>query len=440
MKFKIPFVNRYLHVGKKAVDAAKQSIVYGAWMNTFDQMIGGDGYRIGFDTLYTVYNNVVDVKQAIRKISDATMRAFWRYVSPKDENKEGNAQQSLQAEILLERKEMSLATLKDLWVRDLSVAGNAYWYLMKSKNGLPLGIKPIDPRTMAIKADKYGNIIGYRQQVMGYDTVNFSPEEIIHSVRDFSTGNPLLGVSPIESFIWEARTELASQMSNYYFFENNAVPAHLLILQENLTDDQIKNLKDDMETRFKGAKNQWKSGVVPFLKDVKTITLSQKDMQFIETRKFTTKKIVVAYGVDSFLLGYTEDAQRNNAYIIRREFYENTVRSYEIQFEDLINNYILPVWGLNEIKFRINISKYENEENIENRTRNDVIAGIITINEARQVRGLQPSENELADELMFSGILLDDLGNEMQGIKTAIKQRLNDEKKHAFNLLEEHAL
>ncbi len=439
MKLKIPFTDKFIVLGKKSVEAAKQSFSYGALMNTFDQMLQGDGYRIGFDTLYLIYNNVVDVKMAIRKIQDAVMRNFWRFTAAGNERKEGDAAQVKYAESLLERKEMSMARLKDIWVRDLDVAGNAYWQLLKSVGGQPLGLKPIDPRTMTVVSDKYGNPLYYLQSVNGFNPVRFEKDEIIHSVRDYSTANPVLGVSPIESFVWEARTEMASQMSNYYFFENNAVPAHLLIMDENLTEDQLKTVESDMQRNFRGPKNKNKHGMIPFLKDIKTIAMSQKDMQFIETRQFTTKKIVVAFGVDSFLLGYTEGVQRSNAYVIRKEFYENTVRSYEIQFEDLINNFVLPAWGINNIKFRINLSKYEDAENLENRTRSDVMAGIMTINEARQIRNLDPSDNQLADELMYNGIILDDLGNEMLGLKTLIKQRLADEKSKVFNLLEDNA-
>lgn len=181
----------------------------------------------------------------------------------------------------------------------------------------------------------------------------------------------------------------------------------------------------------------WKAGIIPFVKDIKTITPSQKDMQFIESRKFTTKKVVVAYGVDSFLLGYTEGVQRSNAYVIRQEFYDNTCRPYENYIEEVFNNHILPTWGLDRIKLKVNVSSYDDIEQLENRSRNDVTAGIITINEARHVRKMPPADNELADELLINGQPLNDFAAQMQAVTAAVKEKMLEQRKKAFNLLDD---
>ena len=437
MRIKIPFTRRTLAIGRKEAEASRQSVMYGSWFNTFADIVRNGGVRIDFDTLYTIYNNVVDVKQAIRKIQNAVLKGGWTLLNVNDQTKLPNAGQVAIANQFLDSSGFPFSVLKDLWVRDLDVAGNSYWLIRKNAGGGFLDLQPIDPRTMTIVSDKYGNVMKYIQSVFGSESQEFDPEEVIHSVMDYSTKNPMFGVSPIEAIVWEAKTEMSAQMSNFFFFENNAVPAHLLILEENLSDDQMKQLKDSLDDRFKGTKNRWKTGAIPFVKDIKAISPSQKDMQYIQGRAFSTKKVVVAFGVDAFILGYTEGIQRGNADVIYTEFYENTVRPYEQLFEETINSVLFPRLGLNEIKFVINQAKYNNDEVIANRTRQDVLSGIMTINEARQLRNLEPSDNELADELLFGGMLIDDLGEEVKEIAEEVKKKNDLRFKGIHNLLNE---
>ncbi len=435
MKITNPFTGVTHYFGKSEVKQVKESLSYGQWQNTFQDMISFGGYRISFQTLYTIYNNVVDVKQSVRKLQNAVMKAGYILVSAKDEEVAASDQEYATFQAYMDKRELTLSTLIDLWVRDQSVAGNAYWLVQKSVDGKIMGIKPVDPRTMTVVVDKYGNKKGYVQRVGG-NTIHFELDEIIHSVMDFSTSHPCLGVSPIESIVWASRTEMASQMSNYYFYENNGVPSHLLILQEDVSPEQMKKLKKEMEKSYGGAKNKWKSGIIPFIKDIKTVTPSQKDMQYLETRALTTDKIVVAFGVDKFILGYTEKVQRGNADVIYKNFYENTVRSWEVYLEEVINNHLLPALGLDGVKFRINESNYKNEREVAEISRLDVTAGIMTVNEARRLRGLDPLDNELADELLFNGFPIDDLGDEVGQLKATWNAKQQAKMADLYNLLE----
>lgn len=435
MKIKVPFTDVTLYLGKEA-QARKESFLYGSYQNTFGHMLRGGGFRVSFDTLYTLYNNVVDIKQAIKKIQNATLKEGFSLVDKNDEHAIPNQSEVQTVSQVLNSRTMPFNLLKTLSLRDLNVAGNAFWHIERDRSNNPLRINPIDPRTMAVVADQHGNIKQYVQRVMGHDKLTFEPEEIIHLVLDYSTQNPLLGISPIEAICFEAKTELAAQMSNYCFYENNAVPSHLLIVDTELDKDQIKELGYQMDKQYKGAKNKFKAGIIPYLKDVKTISPSQKDMQFIESRKATTDKIVVAFGVDAFILGYTDGVQRGNADVIYRMFYENTVRPLEVMFESVINDQLLPLLGVESISFKVKLSDYDNERDQAEINRSDVLAGIMTINEARSARGLDPSDNELADEHMVNGFLLDDLGKETKEITSAIKLKMDERKKSLSNLLE----
>ena len=436
MKLKIPFSNSILHIGKKAVEKAKRSYGYGIYQNVFGT--AQTGGRVGFSALYEIYNSVVDVKQAIRKIQNAVMKAGYSFVNVNDQDAPPDPQEIEIAENIFLSPKYTFTTLKDLWVRDLCVAGNSFWYYQENLNQDPLHLEVVDPRTMAVIANKYGDVVKYKQTGAGQGTVEFDPEEIQHSILDYSTRNPVLGVSPIEAIVMDAKAEIESQKSNYHFFENQGVPAHLILLQDNLelNDKQLKELKEDFNHKYRGAENRFKAGLVPYVKDIKTIALSQKDMQYIQNRQFTTKKVVVAFGVDAFILGYTEKVQRGNADVIYKGFYENTIRPYEILFEHIINDKVFPRFGIKNIKFKVNLSDYDNKKEVAEISRLDVMAGIMTVNEARKQRGLEDNDNELADELLFNGLVLDDLAAETEIAVRSYQNALDKKSKVINNLLE----
>jgi len=434
MIIKIPFTK--LHIGTKGAIAEQRARAYGVW--GFDSLASFvNSRRIDFKTLYNIYNNVVECKMAIRKKQNACAKEGLSFVYDDKAKTDATESQEAQAFMNLLQVYYTFSSLKDLWVRDLDVAGNSYWHIERAINGDIIGINPIDPRTMFIVANQYGQVTKYIQRIQGYDETEFSPDEIIHSIMDYSTHNPLLGVSPIETVVWDARAEMASQVASYHFYENNMIPSHLLIMNEDLSTKQAKELKEKMKNEYGGAENRFKAGIIPHLKDIKTIAPSQKEMQYLETRVFNAKKVCTALGVDSFLLGYTEGVQRANGNIIRREFYENTVRPYETYFEELLNDKLLPAFGIERIKIIVNPSDYDDEKEVYERSRADVQAGIITPNEARQMRGMKEHDNEMADELMVNGLLLDDLAEDFEEVKKVARENIQKNAKDIHDLLGE---
>ena len=435
MIIKNPFTGAKLFIGKAQVQAEKQKIMFGSYQNTLADLMGNAGaYRVGFETLYLLYNSVSDIKNCVRRRQKMVMKEGFRLLNAADPEKLPNAQQAKLAMSILQNPRMPFRKLKKIWVRDRAVSGNAYIQLVKDLSGNPIFLDMPDPRTMVIVADQHGNVQKYLQKVGGEVVNRFDPNEILHSVEEYSTSNPLLGVSSIESIIWEARGEMAASASNYFFYENNAVPAHLLILEGGLSPEQHEELERQMKATYGGAKNKFKAGIIPFIKDVKTIAPTQKEMEYIASRKHATQKIASAFDTDPFLIGYTEGVQRSNASIIKKDYYENTARPDELELEDVVNQ-ILKEIGLTEIVFQAVESDYDDEKQERDLARVEVAAGIRTINEARKIIGLPESDNELADELMFNGTLVDDLAEEANELALKTVASAIDRKEALNNLL-----
>jgi phage portal protein BeeE len=110
------------------------------------------------------------------------------------------------------------------------IAGNTYIEKIRNPLGGLLGVKTLDPRTMAVVSNEHGNVFKYIQSVYSQGEksvmpVEFEPEDIIHWKWGSDPNAEVFGFSAMEPILWEVRTDLSAMISNYFFFENDAVPS-----------------------------------------------------------------------------------------------------------------------------------------------------------------------------------------------------------------------
>lgn len=87
-------------------------------------------------------------------------------------------------------------------MRDLTVSGNVYVLPIKNVLGQIMDLQVLDPRSMTVCTDKYGEILKYIQRV-GADVEVFESNQIYHLVETYDPDNEILGLSRIESLIYD---------------------------------------------------------------------------------------------------------------------------------------------------------------------------------------------------------------------------------------------
>jgi HK97 family phage portal protein len=97
----------------------------------------------------------------------------------------------------------------------------------------------------------------------------------------------------------------AAQNFSGQFFSNSARPDFALKTEKKLDDEQIENLRDQVQERHGGA-NRFRPMVLQGGLAVETISLPNSDMELIATRKFQIEEIARIYGVPPFMIGHTE--------------------------------------------------------------------------------------------------------------------------------------
>lgn len=373
--------------------------------------------RLSTSSFYTLWRNHGDIFGAIRELAQSVGVAGFYFENKADKDKDPNPKSVETALACLTRTGPIRAWMREM-IRDVEVAGNSYYHLTKNLTGSSvIQLDRIDPRTMIAVCDKYGTLKKWVQKA-GMEVVDFEPEEIAHFIVEADPNSPAYGISPMESILWDVRTDLAAMVSNHQLFQNDSVPAAIYVFEEDMSNEEMDLAIESLKRELKGPENRHKSTAVKGLQEIKTVAISNRDMEFTILRRMTTEKICAAYGVPKALLGYTEDVNLANGKEQTQKFWESSVEPLEEQIAEFINRVLLPAFGVDDIKWCFNVRDFDSREWDEASTRADVQLGIMTINEAREKRQLEPYDNSqgagIADQpIIFGGLsatLLEDVG------------------------------
>ena len=354
--------------------------------------------RISVDSLFTIWRNSSDVFGAVRELKEGIGSAGYVWLNKKNSNEPPSQQEVEQAEAVL-NYDRTFRRFKSHLIQTERISGNAYLLILRSAGpeSKVLGFDFIDPRTMSVVTDQYGKIYKWIQRCNG-TTQEFQPEEILHYKTDDDPNSPVFGFSPIETVIWETRSDLAAMISNYALHSNDSTPGAQYILDETLPVEEQKKVVENIREQLKGPMNKHKSIAMVGVKEVKTINITPKEMEFILQRKFTTEKICSALGVPKAILGYTDDVNLANGGEQTKKFWEATIQPAEESLAEFINRVMLPAIGIQNIKIEFKAREFDNREWNEASSRADQQQGILTINEIREERGYEKFDPKVEGE------------------------------------------
>lgn len=288
--------------------------------------------------------------------------------------------------------------LKNKIVRDVLIWGNAYIVRLKNATGELVWLDTIDPRTIRVRADKFGEIMAYEQFVNGKVSQVYDPSDVVNCYDELDPDNEVFGLSIMEGIILEILADNESSLTNYHYFKNSAVPSMVLKVSDITSDEEMVNTMKAMKQNFSWWKNKHKIGVLRGIEWIEKIQDSISDMSFEIMRGFNTNRICSAFGVPKVILWYTDGVNYTNADMQFRKFIQQTIQPREKKIEWWINDALmLEDWARFQIvDTTFDIDK-EKIDIIEAKMRN----WLITPNEARvelwyeQYEGIEEADQPL---------------------------------------------
>lgn len=330
-------------------------------------------------TWYSVWRRNPDVSRAVEILAQTAAKSGFAVL------KGDRPFQSPETDALVS----SYLAAKDEFVTNAKVGGNGFLEILRNFAGDPVGVRPLDPRKVTIYTDSQTGApvrYVYADPMKQGRQYSFQAEDVVHWIPVKDADRPAWGVSAIERIVYDALGDDRAAMYNYVRFENNGIPEHLIKLKDEVTAETAEKLKEQMESKFGGAKNAGKTGVMSTAIDAVLPLKAEDDGKYLEMRKMSTEKVCAALGVPRSLLNYTDGVNYATADSQYRVFIENTVRPVETSLEDILNGLLSPYGARAEV-IDEHISQAKEWATIAAQL---LAAGIITQDEARAYVGFEP--------------------------------------------------
>jgi HK97 family phage portal protein len=230
-------------------------------------------------------------------------------------------------------KDESYSVFMEKIYSSLLISGNIF--ILMQKNNNQNSMTCIKPDRVSILSNSKGNII-YRVKEINSTKFNDYPKlddgscQILH-IKTYNPLNEHYGLSAFEVAKYSIEQHNESSHFNKALLQNFARPSGALVVHSNeynkeakLTDEQYERLREQITYNF-SANNNGRPMLLEGGLDWKEMSISPKDMDFIESRKTCTREIALAFGVPPQLLGIQGDNTYSNMSEARLALWEQTI-------------------------------------------------------------------------------------------------------------------
>lgn len=237
------------------------------------------------------------------------------------------------------------------WYGYLLVAGNAYVEAV-GIDGQLRELHALRPDRMKVVPGADGWPEGY-EYTAGGRSVRLSGDVIdgvrgVLHVRLFHPANDYYGMSPIEAAASAIDIHNQAGKWNKALLDNSARPSGALVYasrEGQLTDEQFQRLKEELEAGFQGTRGAGRPMLLEGGLDWRPLSLSPKDMDFVEAKNGAAREIALALGVPPMLLGIPGDNTYSNYQEASRSLWRQTVLPLVVRTAKAMSNWLGPAWG-----------------------------------------------------------------------------------------------
>jgi len=201
------------------------------------------------------------------------------------------------------------------------------------------------------------------------------------------------GLSPIEAAATAIDIHNAAGRWNKALLDNAARPSGALVYSSGgqLSGEQFGRLKTELEENFQGARNAGRPLLLEGGLDWKAMSLSPKDMDFIDAKHAAAREIALAMGVPPMLLGIPGDNTYANMQEANRTFWRQTVIPLLHRLSSSLAGWLAPAWPRDPVKLVADLDAVEAL-----RTEREALwkrleaASFLTVDEKRAAVGYAP--------------------------------------------------
>jgi HK97 family phage portal protein len=242
------------------------------------------------------------------------------------------------------------------------------------------------------------------EYAVGGRTVRFAqagpnPGSTVPPILHLTQFHPLddhYGLSSLEAAAVAVDTHNSAAKWNKALLDNAARPSGALVYSgpegSLLSDGQFERLKKELEDTYQGALNAGRPMLLEGGLDWKAMSLSPKDMDFLEAKHTAAREIALAFGVPPMLLGIPGDNTYSNYQEANRTFFRATVLPLAARIAAALTQWLAPAFGA-DIRLAVDTDDLPALAKDRSALWEQVgKAAFLTVNEKRGMLGFSPIE------------------------------------------------
>lgn len=247
------------------------------------------------------------------------------------------------------------ASFREAWASYLLISGNTYAERVDGVDGRPIELHLWRPDRVKVVPGADGYPEAYEYSVAGHQRrvpVEADPRRmpVLH-VREFHPIDDWYGLSPLDPAAFAVDVHSDASRWNKALLGNSARPPGAFVYKgdpdggNQLSDEQLEQLKQDIEERFTGTRNAGRPLVLSGGLEWQAMGLTPVEMDFVEGKREAARDIALAFGVPPMLLGIPGDNTYSNYQEANRAFYEQSVLPLTDRFCHAMTAWLAPAFG-----------------------------------------------------------------------------------------------
>ena len=182
--------------------------------------------------------------------------------------------------------------------------------------------------------------------------MRFEQDAALPPILQLTLFNPLddyYGLSPLEAAAVAVDTHNAAAKWNKALLDNAARPSGALVYDGPegavMSNAQFERLKKELADQYQGTANAGRPMLLEGGLDWKAMSLSPKDMDFMEAKHSAAREIALAFGVPPMLLAIPGDNTFSNYQEANRVFWRTTVLPLGNRIACALTQWLAPAFG-----------------------------------------------------------------------------------------------
>ncbi|MGB9697299.1 MAG: phage portal protein [Ignavibacteria bacterium] len=222
----------------------------------------------------------------------------------------------------------------------LDLYGNAYLYVSRGIDKLPIGLYHLPSRAVEILLNKDNTEIEYYRYNVSGGTVSYRACDVVH----FMIPNPdsnFSGKSTISGFNFTLEIDYLQNLYQRNFYKNDASIGMLLECEHSISDEKYERYVNQFRQMYEGAVNSGKTLLLDSGIKAKPYQAFPKDVEILPSRKLIRDEIMTIFRVPKIILGITDDVNRANSRESIKIFNDYVIKPFaKINIESKLNNFL----------------------------------------------------------------------------------------------------